>query len=109
MARRQSTHNAADNQEVADDQGRSGSPHGPAQEPSRSALPGGKHDPRCGIVPRMGIDLRRAPDPFRYGVQVSRGLCHPLSPVSALVFTMMGDQVLCVTDPHERKWAPGSC
>jgi hypothetical protein len=57
----------------------------------------------------MGIDFRRAPDPFRYGVQVSRGLCHPLSPVSALVFTMMGDQVLCVTDPHERKWALGAC
>jgi hypothetical protein len=77
MVRRQSTHNAADSQEVADDE--------------------------HGIMSRMGIDWRRAPDPHAYGRQAAGGLRHSLSPVSALVFTMMGDRALSVTDPHERK------
>ena len=83
MVRRQSTHNAADSQEVADDE--------------------------RGIMSRMGIILPPPSCPHAYGRQAARGLRHSLSPVSTLVLTMMGDRTLSVTDPHERKWALRSC
>ena len=134
MVRRQSTHNAANRQEVADEKHQlppanvngpcvpmtprmATSDHRPQQvictcptaTPSRVTVPRAHHRAHAGIMSRMGIDVRTAPDPHAHSRQAGGRLRHSLSPVSTLVLTMMGDRTLSVTDPHERKWALRSC
>jgi hypothetical protein len=75
----------------------------PAVKSSYFTRPGVHHRAHSRIMSRMGISVRLASDPHAYSRQAEGGLRHSFSPVSASVFTMMGDRVLSVTDPHERK------